>query len=187
MMSSSARIIILCEGTQDAVFLRRFLALSNVKGHEIRVKHSPQGEGDAKKWIETVLPNELKGFRGYNAKNRSEKRILCVMADADDRTVAERIQQLAKGCDPRPSGSGNVCFIIPRWAVETWLQYLRGEQFDESVKIRPRDKYDNARDCWPQVDRLKAMCDSGTLDPPVPPSLSDACQQFQQMQSALNG
>lgn len=185
MSSRSARIIVICEDTQHAVFVRRFLILSKLKGHAIRVRKCPPGGQDAKQWIRQVLPGELKAFRNYNAKNPPGRRVLCIMADADNLTVNERIDGLSAGCDPKPDPSENVCFIIPRWAVETWIKYLRPEEFDESARIQRREKYRDARDCWAQVDVLKTMCDSGSLRSPAPPSLDDACQQFQRVRSVL--
>jgi len=183
MSSRSAWIILLCEDKQHEVFLRRFLKRSNIRNHDFYISTSPPGEGDAKQWIRDNLPRQLAAFKNYNAKNRSAKRILCVMADADNKTVEQRIADITSSCKPTPHE--NVCFIIPRWAVETWLKYLRGESIDESVKIQPQDKCRRERECWSQVDKLKDMCDSGSLNEPAPDSLNKACVQFQQVRDVL--
>jgi hypothetical protein len=183
--SRSVRIIAICEDTQHEVFVRRFLKLSSVNRHDVRVRKCPRGSQDAKQWIREVLPGELASFRSYKALNPRSAGIVCVMTDADNRTVRERINDVSAGCTPTPAANEDVCFIVPRWAVETWLKYLRGEDFDEDASIQRRDRYRNARDCWPQVDSLKAMCDSGTLRQPAPSSLDDACVEFQRVRSAF--
>ena len=182
----SARFIVVCEDKQHAVFARRFLKLSNINRYHIRIEPCPPGTQDAKQWIRNNLPKELEGFRNYNAKNRSTERVLFVMADADNATVEERIADIASQCDPKPGTSDNVCFIIPRWAVETWIKYFREGSADESDRIRPQHKLSMPEDCWPQVQKLKDMCDSDSLSPDAPGSLRIACQQFQQIRSALH-
>ena len=184
----SVQFIIVCEDKQQDVFARRFLKLSKVERHNIYTKRcqNPKTAGDAKQWIKTNLPAQLQGFKSYNAKNKSTARVLLVIADADDKTVEQRIKHVTSGCSPKPNPNENVCFIIPKWAIETWIMYLRDGSADESYQIRSKDKLQRQRDCWPQVEKLKDMCDSSALLPDsAPDSLLKACTEFQRIRSVL--
>ena len=182
----SATFVVICEDVQHAAFAHRFLRLLGIKNqHDLRIEYCRPGQRDAKQWIRDELPGELQGFRRYNAKNRSSRRVLFVMADADDKTVEQRITSLTSKCNPKPNTSENVCFIIPHWAIETWIMYLRGESVDESEKILSRHKLRAPRACWPQVKQLKDMCDSDSLPKSTPDSLRKACTEFQRIRSAL--
>jgi|GEM_PF-707298 len=182
----SAPFIVICEDAQHAAFARRFLRFSGIRNHhDLRIEYCEPGKQDAKQWIRDELPGELQGFRRYNAKNRSAERVLFVMADADDKTVEQRITYITSKCNPKPNTSENVCFIIPRWAVETWIKYFRGESADESKKILSKHKLRAPGDCWPEVKQLKKICDSGSLSKDAPDSLHKACSEFQRIRPAL--
>ena len=184
----SVQFIIVCEDKQQDVFARRFLKLSKVERHDIYTRRckNPKTVGDAKDWIKTNLPAQLQGFRNYNAKNKSAGRILLVIADADNQTVKQRIKHVTSGCNPKPKSSENVCFIIPKWAIETWIIHLRGESINESYRIQQKDRLkNNERACQPQVKKLKDMCDSNSLPANAPDSLRKACTEFQRIRSAL--
>jgi len=185
MSSPRGTFVIVCEDTQHEVFVRRFLRLSGVRNTSIRVEKSPAGLQDARQWIRRFLPGELRAFRNYNARNRSANRMLIVVSDADNGTVEERTEYLTTECDPKPGDQEKVCFVIPRWSVETWLKYLRNEGYDESERTRRGDKWAKARDCHRQVDELKRMCDDRQLRSPAPPSLQMACTEFQRIRELL--
>jgi len=138
------------------------------------------------------LPSELLAFRRYNAKNQSENRVLCVMSDADNLSPQGRIASLTQGCDPAVDTQNtdrNVCFVIPRWAVETWMLYLLGSPRDETARVTPSDKRqcedkEQLRSC---VLKLKDACDAGSLPDTPPPSLLHACDEFHRITEVLNG
>ncbi len=187
MSSRSVQCIVVCEDIQHEVFARRFLKLSKIQPHNIRIRRcpNPKSGGDAKHWIKTNLPDQLGGLKSYNTKNRFTALVLIVIADADDKTVEQRIKHVTSGCSPKPNPNENVCFIIPKWTIETWIMYLRDGSADESYRIRSKDKLKRERDCWPQVKQLKDMCDSNSLPQSAPDSLRKACTEFQRISSAL--
>ena len=184
---SSAQFIIVCEDKQQDVFARRFLKFSKINRHNIYTKRcrNPKTTGDAKDWIRKNLPDQLQGFRSYTRKNKSTARILIVITDADDKTVEQRIKHITSECNPTPNSNENVCFIIPKWAIETWIMYLRDGQADESYKIQKKDRLKEEGLCLDHVKKLKDMCDSGSLSKDAPGSLHKACTEFQRIRSAL--
>ncbi len=188
MSRRSVQCIVVCEDIQHEVFARKFLKLSKIQPHNIRIRRcpNPKSGGDAKHWIKTNLPDQLGGLKSYNARNSSTALVLIVIADADDKTVEQRIKHVTSGCSPKPNPNENVCFIIPKWAIETWIKHLRGESISESYRIRSKDKFTkNERACWPQVKQLKDMCDSDSLPKSALDSLRKACIEFQRIRSAL--
>jgi hypothetical protein len=108
---------------------------------------------------------------------------LIVASDADEKTVEERIQTFKDACVeaniPFRKEKEQICFVIPRRNIETWLAYLRGESVDELKVYR---KYDNESDCRAQVVNLDEMCRRQALKPePPPPSLVATCDEFKRI------
>jgi hypothetical protein len=63
-----------------------------------------------------------------------------------------------------------------------WLAYLRD---DQNVEAEPRagQSYDTVRDA---ADVLATMCDANQLREPAPPSLTEACEDYQRFREAWN-
>jgi len=104
---------------------------------------------------------------------------LVVAIDADMMGIQAREHQLAgalKGEGLKPRGkTERILHVIPERNIETWLHYLRGNDVDAATEY-PRLKRE--RDCAPMANELKAMCDSGGLRKPAPPSLERACKEY---------
>ena len=89
-------------------------------------------------------------------------------------------------CDPKPTIEKHVCFILPKWAIETWFKFLRSEAYDENVRIDPSDKYVCATDCFAQADTLVKICrGQASMGSNPPLSLEMACDRFGQIKSEL--
>lgn len=186
MSDRSARIIIVCEDTQQHVFARRVLMKLGVPNHDLHWENAPRGMSDAKQWIrEKGLPAEWAAFNGYCRKNSKNRRVLFVVSDADEKTAEQRIVDLAAQCNPTPGIEDHVCFVVPKWAIETWFKFLRGEPSDEGSKITRSDKYPCARDCWDDADRLAMLCEGGSLPANAPASLRSTCERFAKIRKQL--
>jgi hypothetical protein len=186
MSDRSARIVIVCEDTQHQLFARRVLKQLGVPNRDVRIENAPRGTGDAKQWLrEKGLPWEWPAFRWYCRKNSKKRRVLFVVADADDETVRQRIDDLTRECNPAPTIGDHVCFVVPKWAVETWFNFLRGESYDETVRIGRADKYSCAKDCFDVADELARLCQAHSLPPEAPDSLATACNRFAQIKPQL--
>lgn len=175
-MSRNVSIVILCEDRQHEAFARRFLKQAG-RGYRVqRVEVSPRGRGSGEQFVRERFAKELAFYR---ARQHRVGQALVVVIDADDRTVAERVEQLDAaaangGQQPRQSNE-RVAVFVPRRTIETWIAYLDGQSVNENATYRrlPRE-----RDCQQHVERLYRMCQEGDLRAPVPPSLVAACSEY---------
>ena len=172
------QIVLLCEDEQHSVFMSRFLKRMGWQNRQLRIEKAPYGKGSAEQFVRDRFPIELEAYR----QNRSRiSCMLAVMIDGDNQGVAGRRNGLYAACQNAaiepPKGDDRVAVFVPTWNIETWLTYLGGEAVEESRANYPR--LERARDCQTQVDKLKDMCDRRELAEPAPPSLHDACREYQ--------
>jgi hypothetical protein len=178
-MSDPVHTIVLCEDLQLRCFIRRFLVKRGWHTRQIREVPLPVS-GAGVSWVRVKFPDELKAYRSRHFRAET---CLIVGIDADHDTIAARIEMLSAACSARSvpfrSNDDRIAFVIPKRNIETWLAYLRGEEVNETDAY---PKYDNERDCRDQVARLNKMCLERAWQPdPPPPSLAQACQEFQRI------
>ena len=177
-MARNVRVTVLCEDRQHEAFIRRFLYGAGFNPHKLDFILAPKGRGSAEQFVREEFPTELKALRS----KRYERVYLIVMMDGDDR-VAARKSLLDTACkdagEAPPGASDRVLVCIPNSNIETWLAYLRGETVDESH--RGYQKYDRESECAYEVKVLLDMCRSRDLRQPSPPSLNDACVDYQRV------
>jgi len=176
MTGRRVQLVLLCEDRQQEAFLRRFFQAAGLGRRVLRVERcSTGGQGAAEQWVRSRYAPEVRGLRSA----ASVARALVVAIDADTAGVQERERQLTaalkdEGLRARKPGE-RILHIIPERNIETWLRYLQGNDVDTATAYPrlPRE-----RDCAPLVTDLKAMCDSGALRKPAPPSLERACKEY---------
>ncbi|WP_295445337.1 hypothetical protein [uncultured Thiodictyon sp.] len=99
---------------------------------------------------------------------------------AHEKRIKSREEQLALALEeaglPARTPDQAVLHIVPARNIETWLEYLKGEEVDERGKKLYKDSPE--RDCRPMVEKLKAMCDAQRLREPAPASLERACTEY---------
>ena len=81
-MSRRVNIVLLCEDTQQEVFLRRFLKKMGWDSRRIRIERAPGGTGSGEQFVRTKFPTELRAYR----QNRNRDPALLV-ASADPRRL----------------------------------------------------------------------------------------------------
>ena len=180
-MSKPVNVVLLCEDKQLAVFSREFLKKRRIKFDEVKRPFAREG-GSRKQWISQEYPRQLKAIRQKSGA------VLIVCTDADEQTVEQRIAALDEACkkadielrkDHEP-----VVMVVPKWNIETWLSYLKGESFDEDNKDnRPSSRNTgHEKDCKVQVKKLFDMCyKNQALQEPAPPSLKAACNEYRKV------
>lgn len=178
-MSDPVHTIILCEDLQLRCFIRRFLLKRGWHTRQIREVALPAA-GAGVSWVKEKLPDELKAYRSRSCHAQTA---IIVGCDADNETVAGRIQTLKEACDEVDvqfrQENERIVFVIPRRNIETWLAYLRAEPINETEAFR---KYEHESDCRDQVSALDEMCRKQQLEPdPPPPSLVSACAEFNRL------
>lgn len=180
MSTASVQVVILCEDLQQECFIRRFLMLRGYRRHDFIHKLARAGCGSAEQFVREKFPRELTAYRSRSSRAATA---LIVCMDADNLSVEERVKSLTKACTdcrvPFRRGGEQVCFVVPKRNIETWLAYLRGEPVDEQA-VYP--KYDCQSKCQQDVERLDEMCRQRKFRPDPPPSLSQACEEFRRLQ-----
>ena len=175
MSRREVQLVLLCEDAQHEAFARRLLGEQGWVARQIRVEKAPSAKQSAEQWVRQRYPSELQALR----RRPHIARALIVMVDADTNTYDERLCELddalrAASCEVR-TPKEPVPIIVPRRNIETWIAYLGGSEVDEVTEY---PKLRRERECAPAVRQLKAMCDSGTLRDPAPPSLQQACNEY---------
>lgn len=174
------RVVLLCEDKQLSVFARRFLKNRGYSDNVFEIPRPPEAEvGSRKQWVTRQYPEQLKYVRKRSGA------VLVVCTDADELTVDRRLEELDEACKqsnlPPRTADDPVVMIIPKWNIETWLAYLRGESFDENRKENRRYRNEESR-CQTQIQRLVTMCyEEQKLQEPAPPSLECACREYRKL------
>lgn len=135
------RVAILVEDRTLERFARRVLEKLGFARHELRVvPGSPNGRGSGKQSVDLRYPIEVQAQR-REANNQNVA--LLVGTDADNLPVGARAGQLADALHtaqiPARDAHERIVHWIPKWSIETWLLYLRGDPSiteDESFKDR---------------------------------------------------
>ncbi len=176
-MSWSVSVVLLCEDTQHEVFVRAFLVKLGLKKR--RLFPVSRESGDAKQFIRKRLPVELRALRQYAGQGR----ILIVMTDADNLSTAQRLQTLRTACEQSDEKiEGAYCFV-PRWEIETWLEYLQDHPVNENHRGYPKLQFESS--AIPLAEKLALRCQTNQPDPSAPPSLQEACRPFARMRERL--
>ena len=178
--TEGVQVVILCEDQQQECFIQRFLNLRKCTMRRLYVRKAPPGRGSAEQFVREELSRELKAYRSQSSRCST---CLIVGTDADNLSVQERMESLMRACTdggvPFREKDEQVCFMIPKRNIETWLAYLRGEAVDEETVY---SKYPCPSDCQRDVERLDEMCRQQKLRPDPPPSLARACEEFRHLQ-----
>ena len=180
MSKNSSQVIILCEDTQQEVFVRHFLKKAQGIGHHaVRVNKNPSGKGSGEQFVRKQLPDQLKAIRGRAAKAKTD---LIVVIDADISTVSQIVQKLETTCSEqhinRRQKHERVSFIIPKRNIETWIHYLDGhETNEESVYQKMQKEFD----CKSAVDLLCRLCSTQKTPDDFHDSLQTACLEYKRV------
>ena len=174
-MSHAVDVVLLCEDRQHAAFVRRFLEKKGWNRKRLRAIISPGGRHSGEQFVREQFPQELQQLR-----RRAASTMLVVMIDGDTFGPAARKKALDEACrkhgvEPRRPDEA-VAVFVPTWRIETWLRYLEGNDVDETDRYAK--KLPRPRACGPHVVELVKMCERQRLREPVPPSLQDACEEF---------
>lgn len=167
-------VVLLCEDRQQAAFARRFLETAGVLPRRIRQVPLPSGAGAAEQFVREQFPVELEAHRRLTTRT-----LLVAIIDADTGEIEQRRRELDRECElqevrPRRPDEA-VAILVPRRNIETWLTWLHGKDVDEHTAYT---KLRREKDCKPMVLRLSEFCKAGALPGEPPPSLADACHEW---------
>jgi len=154
---------VLCEDTQQWVFLRRFFLKRGIPAQKIRSNISPSGRGAGCKYVIDNLPKEVRWYRSNANKLR------CCLVVAIDSDVSETVQKRKSEIEKALTDAGEsmidrterVALLVPRRNVETWICFLLGQEVNEEAEYR---HFEKESACFPAVDKISPKrslgCDS---------------------------
>ena len=162
MSKRRAQVIVLCEDSQQAAFVRRYLKSDGLPNRKIRILPLPGGQGSAESYVRESFPIELDAYR---KKRSSVAQHLIVVIDGDKHGVEKRMTDFDRACSEQGvqvrQPEDQVAIFVPTWNIESWLAYLDGHDVNESRRDYPR--LERERDCKPRVKKLLRMCKSNDL------------------------
>lgn len=163
-MKAPGSIVILAEDQSGARFVEAFLRNRGATSRAIRTRVAPEGRGSGKQWVTTQYPVEVTEHR-RRAPHTWKALIVCT--DADELSVNDRLEQLARALEqnrndrdePDPieprRPSERIVLLVPRWEIETWALHLNtGEAVIEDEQVtawdpnRSRAECRAAGECW---------------------------------------
>jgi len=184
MSNRYANVIVVAEDERSANLLRRYVlrALDDVDYRRIRQEISPSARGDAKQWVISRYPIEMKEVR-----RGLSHLCLIVHLDADAESVAQRFNQLAEALTAdgqvQRRQDERVSHVIPRRHTETWLCSLTGVGVNEDQDCkRHRLPPEPDKAVKPAAEELYALTRQNAPAPSLP-SLIKAVTELRRLEA----
>jgi len=176
-MVDGAQAVVLCEGLQDWVFVRRTLMTLGYDARRIRVLPYPHdGQGAGEQHVREQYAREVRSHRSRAARMKTA---LVVHTDADTKAVQERYESLERQLDgaglaPRDAHE-TIAVLIPKRNTETWIRFLDGHTVDE---VTPCPKFTgHESDTWRAAETFAVHVKNATSPAQAPPSLLRGIQE----------
>lgn len=172
MSSQGAKMVVVCEDSQQRAFIYRLLKAFELH-RRLRVEIAQEGRGAADQWVRETYPDEVAAYR------RSHMAVGLVTAiDADENSVQFRFRQLneeLKADDLNQRGQDEkICILVPKRNIETWIYALAGHDVNE---IEAYPKLEKESDCQPAVEQLTEYLRDGWPTDLIP-SLERGCEEL---------
>lgn len=183
MSDRFAMVVILAEDERSANFLRRYVIRAlHIDNRRIRQEISPSGQGDAKQWVLSRYPIEVKALRSKHPKTG-----VVVHLDADNETVARRTTQLANMLTNAGQGAREpnewISHAIPRRHTETWLCTLTGVVVNEEEDCKGQRRLADFDAAVPQAALALYDLTRPNAPPPILPSLAAAIPELRRLET----
>jgi hypothetical protein len=175
-MSSGVDVVILAEDERHRMLLHRHLRKRGYTHHKIRIcPWWPRFETPCLSFVKAEYPNQVQALRD---KSHRVTAALLVVADADDKALAERLSEMDDLLDAagklRRQPDENIAVVVAKRNIETWMFFLEGNKVDEETDYKSRCRsLDNgattlafANLSWPRQP----------MSEDCPPSLQHACE-----------
>lgn len=193
MSKNRIKITLLCEDRQQEVFVRHFLVKRGFNSRDINSR-LPSIHQSGEQFVRETYLQEVRKYRQAiniqkNNQKENPKRMtviaLIVMTDADNLSVEERLATLSKKLQenalPDRQKEEAIAVFIPKRNIETWIKYLKGEEWSETEKKSLNKNTGNESDCKPQVEALAQRCQQSARFVEAPHSLQQACDEFNRL------
>jgi len=176
MGDRSARMVVLCEDSQQHTFLYRLLTSLGFPRNRIRIENVRNARGAGDQFVRNRYPDEVAIYRRKSARMNIG---LVTAIDADTEPVRRRYQELnealeANGQENRQNGE-EICILVPKREIETWIYALFGDTVNENTKY---SKLENEGACQPAVEQLIEYLRHGWPNDLIP-SLERGCRELE--------
>jgi len=176
MSDRAARMVILCEDSQQYAFIYRLLKSLGFPRRRIRVERAQEGQGAADQYVRTHYPDEVAVYRRKSARMHFG---LVTAVDADTDPVQNRHRELdhaLEGDDQAPrQNEEEICILVPKRNIETWIYALIGREGITEEEVYPH--LENEGDCQPAVEQLVEYLQGGWPEDLLP-SLQRGCREL---------
>lgn len=161
-----ARVVVLCEDTNQFHFVRGFLEEKGFRGDKIIARKPSPGAGSAEQWVRKQFPTELKAHR---SRNENVLLVVCIDRDLPDRDRQRELVEECRRCEvPSPADGDPLMTLIPSRNIETWLYCIEHE-----TPVNETDDYKRGY-ANPKPGRLGRKLAGTCRRLPLPPSLQEA-------------
>lgn len=172
MSSQGAKMVVVCEDSQQRVFTYRLLKVFGLH-RRLRVEVAQEGRGAADQWVRETYPDEVAAYR------RSHMAVGLVTAiDADENSVRFRYRQLNEELDAndldRRKNDEQICILVPKRNIETWIYALSGHDVNETETYPKLEKESN---CQSAIEQLVKYLREGWPSNLIP-SLQRGCREL---------
>lgn len=175
MSDRSARMVILCEDSQQYSFIYRLLKSLGFPRQRIRVERAQEGRDAADQYVRNHYPDEVEVHRRKSARMSIG---LVTAIDADANPVQYRYRQLNEELETQELDSRGtdeqICILVPKRNIETWIYALFGQDVTEEEDYPYLDKEGN---CQPAVTQLIEYLQDGWPNTLIP-SLERGCREL---------
>lgn len=182
MSDRIAQIVVLCEDARHFSFVNAYLSNWRIPAAEIVRRSHPAGAGSAEQFVRENYRHEITSFRAA-VTGRRRRAILIVLIDADGSSWADEERALAASLRdngvPAVSDQEAVVLLIPKWSIETWIEYLNGGlHVDEDTQYK-RGAPPNRRIVHAAARELFALVQRSNSSDPCPlPALNEAIRRL---------
>lgn len=182
-------IIVLCEDTQQAYFIRHYLIERGYHRRKIREEFAPSGRGAGEQFVRQSYANQV---RSYRREVNRKSVALIIMIDADTHSALARLREFAQILKDNSLSERRdderIAIFVPKRNIETWIYYARiyyariyytrGVPIDEEP---PYPKLSSEGECLNDIRTfVKSICQK-KLPETAPDSLRHACEELKRI------
>lgn len=174
-------VVVLCEDKQASTLLYR--DLKHARGFKrVAIVPLPAATvgGCGSQYVRERYAAEVRKQR-----DRAVRSALVVHTDADNLTVTDRKQELARMLTtagvPARQPDEPIALVVPRWETENWLHHYGGRQNVIETARYPKFSGREADEAKPTVDALVALVDGGAPAPSNLPSIGEAALELRRL------
>ena len=181
MASRNVSVVIVCEDTQQEVFIRYWLESKGLNPRKFRVVKHSLGQGSGEQFVRSRYPIEVEELRRVGT-HRPVGLSLVIIIDADVATVQARHEALdtalVQAGQTVRDNAEKIAILVPKRNIETWIHYVQGAEVNEIDVYR---KLNKPSDCKADVSRFAIAPGDRPFKTTAPDSLKLALVEIERI------